>query len=254
MKLRLTLFGVLISGSVVSVLAQSAFQNLDFESASPTFPFPGDQYDTTVATALPGWTAYVGGIPISRAFYNTIPLDSSIVGVADENAPTYMKTPLGDYGWCAVLAAGLGGIVGGQPTSSPEDVWLAQTGLIPAGSREVYFWTAGPTGSLIAGHDMMRFEVNGQELPLYAYGGSDDGWTLWGADVSSFAGSVAEIRFSLHSYYHAASGAYEMYLDEVSFYVVPEPSTAALLALGVVGLAWRTLRSRKRGFSTSTLR
>ena len=222
------------------------FQNLDFDSASPI------SMSTTVADALPGWNAYVGGVRFDQAFYNTIPLDASYVGVFDGNAPSYMPSPLFHEGFGAVLAAGLGG-----------DVWLTQTGRIPAGPSSISFWTTGPTGYTTGQHDnTVGFAINGESivaingqnaaLTAVDYEGE---WTRWSADISAFAGTIAEIRFSLSSYYiPGTSGAYEMYLDDVDItgFPVPEPATIVLIS-GCVALlitcreCRSTIRKRIRG-------
>jgi hypothetical protein len=218
------------------------FQNLDFDSASQTFPFPGDHY-TTVATALPGWNAYVGGEPFTSAFYNTIPLDSSYVGIFDQDAPSYMPKPFLDEGFGAVLAAGFGG-----------DVWLTQTGQIPVGSSSISFWTTGPTGFTQGQHDsMVGFAINGQPLVLSSID-EYEGWTCWGAGISAFAGTVAEIRFSLSSYYAPGNlGAYEMYVDDIS---IPEPRVITFVAWCVALLvAFRTWAfNRQSALSLSSVR
>ena len=196
-----------------------SFLNLDFDSASPK------SMSTTVADALPGWNADVGGVRFDSAFYNTIPLDASYVGVFDENAPPYMPKPLFDKGYGAVLAAGLGG-----------DVSISQTGRVPEGLSFISFWTAGPTGYTMGPHDnSIRFAINRgdaaalneQDVALSAVDW-DEGWTRWSADISAYAGTIAKIRFSIGSYYiPGKSGAYEMYLDDIDItsFPIPEPKT-----------------------------
>jgi hypothetical protein len=197
------------------------FRNLDFDAANTN----GD----TVASALPGWNASVGGYLFSAAFYNTVPLDGSYVGVFDRNAPSYMPKPLLNRGFGAMLAAGYGG-----------DVSLVQTGQLPMGSSSVSFWTTGPTGATGSQHDdMVGFAVNGQNLALNYLGGAQ-GWSRWGADISAFSGTTAELRFSLHSYYGLGSiGAYEMYLDNIAITSIPEPRAIPFVGGLALLLAFR---------------
>src|SRR6266446_856278 len=79
------LYIILIS-TVCCAQAQSTFRNLDFEAAS-LVPIPGDPYARVeVAAALPGWTGYVGGVQETAALYNSQFLDSSGIGIFDQNS------------------------------------------------------------------------------------------------------------------------------------------------------------------------
>lgn len=75
-------------------------------------------------------------------------------------------------------------------------------------------------------------------------------WTRWSADISAYAGTIAEIRFSLGSYYvPGKSGAYEMYLDGINItsFPVPEPG----LILFTVGCAAFLVPVRMKHLSDS---
>ena len=73
MRLRLKAFFFVSLGQTLKLFAQVNFQNLDFESANPI------GHDTSVAAALPGWNAYIGGHPSDNAFYNDIPLKETLI-------------------------------------------------------------------------------------------------------------------------------------------------------------------------------
>src|SRR5437870_3629166 len=69
-----------------SAYPQGTFQNLDFENPIPPLTGPAGLVPTT--NALPGWTAYLNGIPTDFVFYPgialarpSISLVSSLTGV-----------------------------------------------------------------------------------------------------------------------------------------------------------------------------
>jgi hypothetical protein len=215
------------SGWLATATGQGTFQNLGFESANP------GSLTTFVSVALPGWSAYVGGHPFGNASYNGTPLSGSYVGVFDSNAPSYMPRPiLGNYS--AYIAAGYGG-----------DTWLTQSGLIDASAKSIRFRTDLVTNPY---NNTFSFAINGQTLPLYV-ATSGPNYNVWTADVEHIAGTVAEIRFSLRSYYGPGNiGAYMSYLDNIAFspIAVPEPATSYLLSiLAAVLLVTRRIFRRK---------
>jgi probable HAF family extracellular repeat protein len=176
------------------------FLNLNFDSANP------DSTYTSVAAALPSWSAYVGGMPFPSAFYNILPLDGSYVGIIDAKAPASIpKMPTAIAGaYTAYLAAGYGG-----------DTWLTQTGMIPTNAAAMYFYTGNAA-------NWLAVALNGQDLRLY-WRSSGPNYQYWGVDVSTFAGKVAEIRFSVAAThpYNPAEGPHVVYLDKITFSSTP---------------------------------
>lgn len=59
-------------------------------------------------------------------------------------------------------------------------------------------------------------------------------YSLYGGEISSFAGSEAELRFTVFP-----GRANTLILDSIVFSPVPEPGSLALLALGLCVLACR---------------
>lgn len=72
----------------------------------------------------------------------------------------------------------------------------------------------------------------GAQLPVATVGSTTEA-TIYGADITAFPGRVGELRF----------GGFGR-LDNIFFSTepIPEPSTAALLGLGVLFSAWRFRR------------
>jgi hypothetical protein len=64
--------------AALSVYAQGTFQDLDFEQANP-IPAGNNGSYVTATSALPGWMAYIGGVPQTQVGWNTFALDLPIV-------------------------------------------------------------------------------------------------------------------------------------------------------------------------------
>jgi hypothetical protein len=119
-------------------------------------------------------------------------------------------------------------IAGFQEETGPfTPVSIKQTGLVPADAQSIRF-------SGIAGFPLpSRFTVSldGQNLP-WATLEQNGSVGLFAADVSAFAGRVAELRFS-------SAPDQPFFLDAISFspVAVPEPSSWALMGAGLLCLA-----------------
>src|SRR5688572_24028953 len=89
---RLLLTCLIVFHTIASSEAQGTFQNLGFESAS-LVGIGGNsvQFDT----AFPGWVGYVGGVQQTAALYNSVFLDSSGIGIIDDNWPHYLGPTAG---------------------------------------------------------------------------------------------------------------------------------------------------------------
>ena len=208
-----------ISSLPFKTCAQGNFQNLNFESAT-IVPINGDGYDRIqFATAFPGWTGYCGTNVQTLALYNNRFLDSSGLGLQTQG------TYYGLFGYSASIQAGYA-LSGGYPDHS-EDASLAQVGLVPVGAHSLQF----------IAQDFGGFQVSlgGQPLsitPLIV----TSNYTLYGADISAFSGSVFEMRFT--AFRAPPPGLPEgiLLLDQIFFSAnaVPEPSSLVLVALGVL--------------------
>ncbi|MCX6929772.1 MAG: PEP-CTERM sorting domain-containing protein [Verrucomicrobia bacterium] len=83
--------------------------------------------------------------------------------------------------------------------------------------------------------------MGGVELPFSAISAQTN-YTLYGADISGFAGQVEQLMFT------ALPGVNNYWtLDDIQFstQLIPEPSVFGLAALGAGLVAWRVLRRRR---------
>jgi len=203
--------------SVPGTAAAQGFQNLNFEH--PVLPLVPD-FDNKVAAsdAMPGWSAYIGGSQVSLVSYNGISLGGVTIGFL---GPDSLRPAIqGNY--AVFLQPGLG--------SSGTDVLQAaitQTGTVPGTTLSLRFYSAYGTPSV---------SFAGQQLSTSVLGAGPNQASLYGADISRFAGQVGELRFEGYSLLDAIS---------LSTLPVPEPGTLGVLALGAVLLG--CVRGRSRG-------
>jgi hypothetical protein len=207
-----------------------AFQNLDFESVQIVHTGDFSPDSVNLSKALPHWQGTVENSPVSFAIYDAMVLDYNAVGIYDTD-PLQDGGPGPMFGkYSAYLESSWNG------TSVPADAEISQTGLIPSNTKSIWFATAPFLLAYNMQPDDVKplFSVNGQSISYTAMD-VETNYTLWAADVSSFANTTAEIRFALKVRAGGAVG-----LDNVSFspQEVPEPSTLGLtaLALSVLGL------------------
>lgn len=198
------------------------FVNLDFEDATVA-PTPVNGFGSTVspASAFPGWTVGGGGIYLNVLYNNfTFGAPAAILmGPSFPNGPGY--TPLqGSYS--ALLYYD-------NPSIVPPPT-LSQTGLVPATAQSISF-LAG------SGADVTMNGVNISLVPIL-------GGRLAG-NISTFAGSVAQLTFSISP---SRIGDNVLYFDDIQFSstAIPEPSVLALGALGTLLLGFCRWRNSLR--------
>jgi len=131
------------------------------------------------------------------------------------------------------------------------DIELSQIGLIPANAKSVRF--VSTSYSSVAGVSaQLSFSVNGTTIP-YAALDVQPTYTQWVANISRYAGSSAQICFTISAQYPYSDpmmGNVELGvgLDDISFSAttVPEPGCVGLVAGGPLPLAGAS-RRRSRG-------
>jgi hypothetical protein len=198
--------------AVLSAQAQGTFQNLDFEQANPVSAGIPGSYVTT-SSALPDWTVTIGGVQENVVGYNTPSLGAPAVVLLGPSPPTPAYNPIdGSY---SLLLQGSG------VSSIPS---ISQTGMIPAGTQSLLFEAQPGSGGL-------EVNVGGENVPFAAVG-TGANYTLYGANVSAWAGESEELTFSALEF---SSGLNNWELDDISFSptaVIPEPSPLALSGIG----------------------
>jgi hypothetical protein len=191
------------------------FVNLNFEAANVNGTRPGAM--VPIAAGLPGWSgSYSNATWTSSATqvaYDGISLGGSIISIIDSNSGV---NPIqGQYG--ALLFGGLGG-----PSLAPTYSTISQVGLVPIGSRSLLMDVRGGNFTVtIGGRDVGT-------VPLQAF----PTFTLYGADISAFAGLIAQLSITV-----LPTGTLnEVLYDNISFsnQPIPEPNALGLLVLGAL--------------------
>jgi hypothetical protein len=222
---------LLFLSCATGLLAQ-VFQNLDFEDANLSV-IPSGQFggNVSITNALPSWTGYLGTNQVTQVLQNNLTLGAASIDIF---GPVWNGFILqGQY--TAELQAGL---KPGADVSITNlvNASLAQVGLVPANAKSITLEAAG-TGT------NLTVSFAGQTILLSAIG-SGPNYTLFGGDISSFAGQVGELRLSTLSPLGAG-----VLLDAITFstQAIPEPNSFTLLMMAVTGLGLWRLTSRKTG-------
>jgi hypothetical protein len=196
--------------AALSAQAQGTFQNLDFELANPgqTVESPNGYpvaYNVPVANALPYWNVYYGDVQQNTVNFNSPGLGSTLVTLVGEGWPAID----GNY---SVLLQG-----GGTASAAS----ITQTGTIPSGTESLFF-EAQP------GEGILDVLIGAQIVPITAMGNGAN-YTLYGANISAWAGDSESLTFSA---LEDLSQPNNWEIDDISFSDVPEPSMVALTAIG----------------------
>lgn len=222
MKLRTTGWLIVVSLAPLRSASGQDFQDLDFESAT-LVPVSGDAYGgVQFAQAFPGWTVTIVGAIDTNALYNNVFLDSAGIAIIDHTSSFSGGVIEGDY--TAVLQSGLGNTASGP---IPADVTLSQTGSIPAGTKSLQF----TANEWFDASGSFAVTLGGQTLSLTVLG-SGSNYTLYGADVSQWAGQSAQLAFTVFGENPHVNDE-TLFLDAIQFspQSIPEPSNFALSAL-----------------------
>jgi len=224
MKLQIVILAAAFS---CSVSGQSTFQNLDFEQANPVIVVgsPYYPYDVTAASALPYWTVTIGGVQQSQITENDPSTGAPWVMLCGPDSSFGFPPIDGNY---SVLLQGSG------VSSVPS---ISQTGLIPAGTQSLLFEGKPGLGAL----DVL---IGTQIVSFSAIGGGAN-YTLYGADISAWAGDTEQLTFTA---LESDSGMNNWEIDDISFSpnAVPEPSPLALTGIGGLLFAlWRRFAPKR---------
>ncbi len=208
----------------VGLLAPSAhaqeFINLDFEQAH-NVPDPSEYRNMPWDDAAPGWQ-HSEGDWTGSVFYGTVTLGGQMNYILIDAILRPHLLLAGDYS----LGIRSGRLFENVP--SFEHGFLAQTGAIPDATRSLRLLATG------------EFEayVGGIEIEMVSLGGN-----AWGGDISSFAGTVNELRLvNAHD-----ESEQLVVFDNIEFsaQAVPEPAAAALWLAGLATLTFARRRRRR---------
>ena len=235
MKLRRSL---LLASCLVcacaSAPAQGTFQNLAFESAK-LVPLSGGLYDFN--QAFPGWAGYIAGVPTGVGDYNNLNLDGAGFSIIDSNYSNGLGLPSGliQGMYTAVLMGGISGL------NQPSDATLAQTSLVPVTAQSLQFKAQFVGFSPSASFNVTLDGTTLSLIPL----ASGTNYTLYGADISAWAGQTADLAFTAIAERPHFNADY-LFLDAIQFsdQRTPEPGVLSLSFLGALVLGWRALRRR----------
>ncbi len=205
-------YALLFSVAAATSAQGQVFTNLDFEAAVVVPTAPGFGF-LNWNLAAPGW-GHSPGSDTGIVYYGMTHVGTTQwFRLVDSTSPG--SSPL--HGNYSMQFAS--GYASGPVAGTWVNAYLSQTGLIPADALSLTFLASRP----------LAITIDGAPAAATSLGGS-----AFGVDISSYAGSVAEIRFinttlQLHD---------PVTLDSVAFSVtpVPEPTTWLLFGLGAAVL------------------
>jgi hypothetical protein len=124
----------------------------------------------------------------------------------------------------------LSGWVGGISAS------VSQTGDVPAGTKSVRFIARNIAySSMHVPPSTLFLQMDGQSLPLVILSSTGTGDFVFGADVSAWAGTTADLRFGVAAYTFPTDTLFGNF-DSVSFSPIPIPEPANVLIILCSGL------------------
>ena len=223
MKIPSIIFAIAVLLLAEAGFAQN-FVNLNFESANvPTIllgqPSPG----VSSTNGIPGWTPYFNGQPVSQIAHNDDSIGGALIII---EGPDWFPSQI-LQGLYSVKIFGDSNLSGNSENTNTTAI--GQAGQIPANALSLTF-----LGSFFFGVQVM---FNGQSLPYSAIG-SGANYTIYGADISAFAGQTGELRFFAPI---NASGL----LDDIQFSTQPIPEPSGLALFDVSTLLFGFFRRRK---------
>lgn len=187
--------------TVPQIVDAQGFANLDFEQANLSSYGEGS---VPASDAIPGWTAYLGGVVMTNVYYDT---GFAEIGVNVQGATNGFLPIQGNYSIT---------LIGSR--SNPASI--GQTGTIPMTAQSLIFY-----GSFLYQSDTVSF--NGQALSVVPLSYS---YNIFGVDISSLAGQTGQLLFTDTALPFATGDI----IDNIQFSStpVPEPSPSWLLLIG----------------------
>jgi len=238
MKLAACMAAVL--ASVAASASAQGFTNLDFDQAR--LPGPSDGfYALPWDQGAPGWSHPDGDST------DVVTYPFGHVGYSQ----TYVLTPAPFGAASGLYGLGMrsGNYTEGDPSSPLVLAWIAQTGQLGPRVTSIRLLASSGPFALSLDDTPIAMQPVGldpssptYEDDLQFYAGE------WTGDVSAFAGQVVTLRITDIQVPPAAP---MFVVDEIRFLPIPEPSGAALLALGLAGAMLARLRRRAQSVGSS---
>ncbi len=215
----------LVSGLLLMAVshgsAQLTFQDLDFESANVPV-VPAGQLGSFVAfsDAFPGWTGYLGTQQTASAGEDILTLGAPNISILAPNWAYNESIPIIEGNYAAVIQAGE------FPPNAPESAAIAQSGLVPvtAQSIEMKIQQLAQYAPLL---DELRVTVGGQNIVMVPLQVAAT-YTLYGGDISAFAGQVEELRIAALPVPQDSNSSFQLDSIEFSGLAVPEPGSLSI--------------------------
>jgi hypothetical protein len=165
---------------------------------------------------LPDWSVYYGAVQQTQITYNATSTGATQVTLIGPGSEPYSSPLDGNY---SVYLTGGGSASGAS---------INQTELIPAGTQSLVFEAQLET--LGSGLQPLDVSIGGEAVPFFAVGTGSD-YTLYGANISAWAGQTEQLTFSAPA---VNTGLNSWEIDDISFSPnpLPEPNIVALTAIG----------------------
>ena len=230
-----TIITFLLLQAGLRLCCSQGFVNLSLQQAD-VVPIGPDAI--AVTNALPGWSVFYGGIQQSFVTFNDPALGATFVTLLATNGQQLS----GNY---SVLLQG-----GGTASAAT----ISQTGHVPASAESLLFDAAATRPDT----SVLIVSLGGEDLSFIAISNGPN-YSVYGADVSAFAGQTEALTFSAPE---DLSVPNIWNINDISFSSapIPEPSPLGLLAVGGFLLTWfrattvlrRTARVTIHVFSTAS--
>ena len=216
-----------------SAFAQGTFQNLDFEAANlPSVPVGGF---VSSLSAIPSWTAYFSTNVTTQIWHNNYALGAVNISIIGPGFSGPASFPVIQGSYSVFLQSGLDGTATTRMSAA-----IAQTGIIPLTAMSLRF----SVGSYLAGDPaQLVVSIGGQNIPIFPLTITAS-QTVYGADISGFAGQTKELRLTS---FPSQSDPYHYFLiDSIAFsnQQIPEPNALGLIGIGALMFGWRLKTKR----------
>ena len=203
--------------SIAFIAKASPFVNLDFQSPNTA----GIRNNSgLVKNIIPGWQLEAGGEPQQTMFYNTLCL--SCPGA-------FLRGPINPRAGAEFVFTFKSGIPLLDPNREPASASVFLVGDVPADARSLLFDSNfSPT------IDFLKVYLGGKKLDVQLFDFS--GLSVYGADITGFAGKNTELRFTVlpPPFPQDAGGTLaDIRFSAEALPVIPEPSIVSLLGLGL---------------------